>query len=150
MSRELTRVQSIERSIIRKYRKELWAPFLNAISEYKLIQPNDRIAVCISGGKDSMCMAKLFQELKRHSDIPFELRFIVMNPGYEEEDLDKFFKYAKMGAENGNVECEYLYGRELVIRSDLYSDDYNEGLFYLKKAAKKGHKESIRFLTDSE
>lgn len=68
----------------------------------------------------------------------------------EEEDLDKFFKYAKMGAENGNVECEYLYGRELVIRSDLYSDDYNEGLFYLKKAAKKGHKESIRFLTDSE
>ena len=82
MSRELTGIQKIERSIIRKYRKELWAPFLNAVTKYELIQPNDRIAVCISGGKDSMCMAKLFQELKRHSDIPFELRFIVMDPGY--------------------------------------------------------------------
>ncbi len=94
MKRELTRVQTIERSIIRKYRKELWAPFLNAITEYELIQPNDRIAVCISGGKDSMCMAKLFQELKRHSDIPFELRFIVMDPGYSEANRQKIIENA--------------------------------------------------------
>ncbi len=86
MKRELTRVQKIEQSLIRKYRKELWAPFLNAITTYELIQPNDRIAVCISGGKDSMCMAKLFQELQCRSDYPFEVVYLVMNPGYNEEN----------------------------------------------------------------
>ena len=89
MKRELTRIQTIERSLIRKYRKELWAPFLNAVASYDLIQPNDRIAVCISGGKDSMCMAKLFQELQRHTEIPFELRFIVMDPGYNPANLER-------------------------------------------------------------
>ena len=84
MKRELTRIQKIERSLIHTYRKELWAPFLNAITQYDLIQPEDAIAVCISGGKDSMCMAKLFQELQRRSSIPFSLRFIVMDPGYSE------------------------------------------------------------------
>lgn len=84
MKRELTRVQKIEQSLIRKYRKELWAPFLNAITTYELIQPNDRIAVCISGGKDSMCMAKLFQELERRTEIPFEVVYLVMDPGYNE------------------------------------------------------------------
>ena len=96
MSRELTGIQKIERSIIRKYRKELWAPFLNAVTKYELIQPNDRIAVCISGGKDSMCMAKLFQELKRHSDIPFELRFIVMDPGYNSLNRQKILENAAL------------------------------------------------------
>ena len=84
MKRQLTPAQMIERSISVKFRKQLWAPFLTAINEYKLIEPGDHIAVCISGGKDSMCMAKLMQMLQRHSDIPFEVTYLVMDPGYNE------------------------------------------------------------------
>ena len=84
MPRELTKQQLIERSINKKFRKELWTPFVAAIKRYALIQAGDRIAVCISGGKDSMLMAKLMQELQRHSDAPFELVFLVMDPGYNE------------------------------------------------------------------
>lgn len=68
----------------RAWRERLWAPFVKAIIKYELIQPNDRIAVCISGGKDSMLMAKLFQELKRHNKFEFDLKYIVMDPGYNE------------------------------------------------------------------
>ena len=82
MAKALTICQSIERSIITKYRKTLWRPFVEAVKRYELIQAGDRIAVCISGGKDSMLMAKLMQELHRHSDVPFELVFLVMDPGY--------------------------------------------------------------------
>ena len=82
MSRELTPRQLIERSIQKKYRKELWTPFVAAVKRYELIKAGDRIAVCVSGGKDSMLLAKLMQLLKRHSDVPFELEFLVMDPGY--------------------------------------------------------------------
>jgi tRNA(Ile)-lysidine synthase TilS/MesJ len=82
VSRTLSPHQLIERSIIKKYRKELWKPFLYAVRKYELIQSGDKIAVCISGGKDSMLMAKLMQELQRHSDVPFDLVFLVMDPGY--------------------------------------------------------------------
>ncbi len=82
MARELTRSQLIERSIITKYRKVLWRPFVEAVKRYRLVQAGDRIAVCISGGKDSMVLAKLMQELHRHSDVPFDLTFLVMDPGY--------------------------------------------------------------------
>ena len=82
MKRELDRCQLIERSINTKFRKTLWTPFIQAIKDYELIAPNDKIAVCISGGKDSMLMAKLLQELQKHSDFPFELVFLVMDPGY--------------------------------------------------------------------
>ena len=82
MSRELTACQLIERSINKKFRKELWSPFVAAVKRYELIQPGDKIAVCISGGKDSMLLAKLMQELNRHTFIPFEQEFIVMDPGY--------------------------------------------------------------------
>ncbi len=68
----------------RKWKDLLWIPFAKAIVKYELIKPGDRIAVCISGGKDSMLMAKLFQELKRHNKFPFELKFLVMDPGYNE------------------------------------------------------------------
>ena len=68
----------------RKWKKQLWTPFAKAIVRYDLIKPHDRIAVCISGGKDSMLMAKLFQELKRHNKFDFELKFLVMDPGYNE------------------------------------------------------------------
>ena len=84
MARILEPYQQIERSIIKKYRKELWNPFVAAVKRYELIQAGDRIAVCISGGKDSMLLAKLMQELQKHSDVPFELTFLVMDPGYNE------------------------------------------------------------------
>ncbi len=86
MPRELTRLQLIERSINKKFRDSLWNPFIAAIKRYALIDAGDRIAVCISGGKDSMLMAKLFQELLRHSDVPFEAVFLVMDPGYKPEN----------------------------------------------------------------
>ena len=82
MSRELERWQLIERSIIKKYHKQLWTPFIAAMKQYDLVQAGDRIAVCISGGKDSVLLAKLMQQLQRHSDVPFELTFLVMDPGY--------------------------------------------------------------------
>ena len=86
MKRELEPYQMIERSIIKKYRKELWTPFIVAVKRYELVQAGDRIAVCISGGKDSMLMAKLFQEIKRHRKFDFELVFLVMDPGYSSEN----------------------------------------------------------------
>ena len=82
MSRELTFNERVERSLITTYRKELWKPFILAVKRYELIQAGDRIAVCISGGKDSMLLAKLMQELQKHTNIPFETAFIVMDPGY--------------------------------------------------------------------
>ena len=78
----LERCKEIERSIIKKYRKNIWRPFIRGLQDYDLVKEGDRIAVCISGGKDSMLMAKLLQELKRHGKFPFELEFLVMDPGY--------------------------------------------------------------------
>ena len=85
----MERYQEIERTIIKTYRAHLWAPFVKALKEYHLLEPNDRVCVCISGGKDSMLMAKLFQELKRHSDFEFEVKYLVMNPGYNPKNLDR-------------------------------------------------------------
>ncbi|MDD3193158.1 MAG: ATP-binding protein [Oscillospiraceae bacterium] len=89
MKQDLKVHQLIERSIIKKYRKELWGPFTYAVKRYELICPGDKIAVCISGGKDSMLMAKLLQELHRHSDVPFDLVYLVMDPGYNEINRQK-------------------------------------------------------------
>ncbi|MDO4805031.1 MAG: ATP-binding protein [Lachnospiraceae bacterium] len=89
MARTLTRRQLIERSINKRFRKELWAPFMTAIIKYELIQPGDKIAVCISGGKDSMLMAKLMQELHRHTRVPFDLVFLTMDPGYNPANREK-------------------------------------------------------------
>ncbi|MCI6824429.1 MAG: ATPase [Ruminococcus bromii] len=72
----------VEKSIRKKFSKTIWSRFTAAVVEYELVKPNDKIAVCISGGKDSMLMAKLFQELKRHNKFPFELVYLVMDPGY--------------------------------------------------------------------
>ncbi len=96
MGRVLEPYQMIERSINKKYRKELWKPFIYAVKKYELIQSGDKIAVCISGGKDSMLMAKLMQELQRHSDVPFELVFLVMNPGYNEINRQKIESNASL------------------------------------------------------
>ena len=86
MSRELTPQETAERSLIKTYRKSIWNPFIAAVKRYELIEPGDRIAVCISGGKDSVILAKLMQELQRHTSQPFELVFTVMDPGYKPEN----------------------------------------------------------------
>ena len=86
MSRELTPRETAERSLIKTYRKSIWNPFIAAVKRYELIEPGDRIAVCISGGKDSVILAKLMQELQRHTSQPFELVFMVMDPGYKPEN----------------------------------------------------------------
>lgn len=83
--RELSPAQLIERSITKKYRDAIWDPFIRALKQYELLREGDRVAVCISGGKDSMLLAKLMQMLRRYSDFPFELVFLAMDPGYRPE-----------------------------------------------------------------
>ncbi len=96
MARTLSPAARIERSILTDLRKTLWKPFIAAIKQYELIQPGDKIAVCISGGKDSMLLAKLFQVLHRHTAIPFELEFIVMDPGYHPVNRRKIIDNAAL------------------------------------------------------
>ena len=72
----------VETSLRKRFREKIWCNFTKAVRQYELVKPGDCIAVCISGGKDSMLMAKLFQELKLHNKFPFEVRFLVMDPGY--------------------------------------------------------------------
>ena len=86
MSRDLTPREAAERSLIKTYRKTLWNPFIAAVKRYELVSPGDHIAVCVSGGKDSMVLAKLMQELQRHTDRPFRLTFLAMDPGYHPEN----------------------------------------------------------------
>jgi len=89
VGRKLEQYEFIERSIIKKFRKVIWNPFIIAIKKYRLVNAGDKVAVCISGGKDSMLMAKLLQELKKYSEVPFELEFVVMDPGYNEINRQK-------------------------------------------------------------
>ena len=89
MARELERFVIIEQSLIKKFRKEIWNRFVAAIKNYKLIAEGDCIAVCISGGQDSMLLAVLMRMLQRYSDVKFDLKFMVMDPGYSEENLQK-------------------------------------------------------------
>ena len=134
MPKTLERYQEIERSIITTYRKTLWSPFVLAVKKYALIEAGDKIAVCISGGKDSMLLAKLMQELHRHSEVPFELVFLVMDPGYNEENRRRIEENAALlhvpitvfesdvfaAAENANAEAPcYLCAR--MRRGHLYA-----------------------------
>ena len=96
MPRELTPTQLIERSIQKKYRKELWTPFILAVKRYALIQAGDRVAVCVSGGKDSMLLAKLMQLLQRYSEVPFEVKFLAMDPGYAPANRRKIEENARL------------------------------------------------------
>lgn len=82
--KNLTKSEEIERSLITTYKYRLWRKFTKAIIVYKLIQPGDKICVCISGGKDSMLMALLFKHLKKYTEIPFDVKYLVMNPGYND------------------------------------------------------------------
>ncbi len=92
----MERFEEIERSIIKKFRKPLWKKFINGVNDYQLIKEGDKIAVCISGGKDSMLLAKLMQEVQRHGKIPFDLEFLVMDPGYNEINKQTIINNAKL------------------------------------------------------
>lgn len=116
MPRELNKQTEIERSIIKKYRKGIWNRFIAAVKEYELINKGDKIAVCISGGKDSMLLAKCLQQLQKHSEVQFELKFIVMDPGYEtanRRQIEKNLKILGIDAE--------------IFTSDIFDVAYNAG-----------------------
>ena len=108
----------IEQSLRKKFHRVIFSRFAKAINTYDLIQPNDRIAVCISGGKDSMLMAKLFQELKRHNKFPFEVQFLVMDPGYSPENR----QVIETNAKNLNIPIT-------IFESDIF-----ESVFHVEKS----------------
>jgi tRNA(Ile)-lysidine synthase TilS/MesJ len=108
-SLKMEKYKEIERTIIKKFRKDIWRKFVKAVKEYELINENDNIMVCISGGKDSFLMAKCIQELNRHSDIKFNARYVVMNPGYN----DNVLKLIKENANTLNVPIE-------IFESDIF------------------------------
>ncbi len=110
MARELSYNQMVERSIIKTYRKSIWTPFVEACQNYKLVNDGDKIAVCISGGKDSVLLAKCMQQLKRISKTDFELVFICMDPGYNEANR-------KQIEEN----CDQLEIPVQIFESDIFS-----------------------------
>lgn len=92
----MERYKDIEKTIIKKYRKEIWAKFVKAVKEYELISENDKIMVCISGGKDSFLLAKCIQELKRHGKINFDVHYVVMDPGYKDVNRKMILENAKI------------------------------------------------------
>lgn len=124
--------KDVERSIVKKFRKQIWRPFVKAINEYDMIQDGDRIAVCISGGKDSMLMAKLFQELERHGRKNFDVVFLVMNPGYNELNYQTILDNAKL-----------LNVPITVFQSDIFDtvakDDIGGSPCYLCARMRRGH-----------
>ena len=95
MAREFSDIQRLERGILTEYREALWQPFCRSVKRYRLIQEGDRIAVCISGGKDSMLLAKLIQLLHRHSEVAFEAVYLIMDPGYNPENRARVEANAK-------------------------------------------------------
>ncbi len=92
----MERHKEIERSIIVRFRKEIWREFTRAVRDYELIKEGDKVAVCISGGKDSFLLAKAIEELQKHGKVNFEAKYIVMNPGYNEENKNKIIENAKL------------------------------------------------------
>ena len=92
---EQNKAKDVELSLRKKFKKNIWSKFAKAITTYELVKPGDRIAVCISGGKDSMLMAKCFQELKLHNKFEFEVKFLVMDPGYSPENRKVIEENAK-------------------------------------------------------
>ncbi len=116
LSKQLEKHQEIERSIIKKYRKTIWNGFVGAVQEYQLIKENDCIAVCISGGKDSMILAKCMELLQRHSDVPFTLKYIVMDPGYAAANR----KLIEQNLKTLNINAE-------IFQSDIFDVAYTAG-----------------------
>ena len=127
----MEKYKEIERSIIKTYRKEIWSKFTKAVSDYKLINDGDKIMVCISGGKDSFLMAKCLEELQRHGKIKFDVRYVVMNPGYTDENLKMILK----NAEVMNIPLE-------VFNSDIFKVVTNvdtKSACYLCAKMRRGH-----------
>ena len=122
--------EDVEKSIRKKFHKNIWSKFAKAITVYRLVKPGDKIAVCISGGKDSMLMAKLFQELKMHNKFPFELVFLVMDPGYSPENRSIIEK----NAESMSIPI-------IVFESDIFESVYNveKSPCYLCARMRRGH-----------
>ena len=116
MARQLPEHTVIERSIIKKYRKSIWNNFIKAVKDYELIKENDSIAVCISGGKDSMLLAKCLEQLQKHSEVPFTLKYIVMDPGYVEQNR----KLIEKNAKRLNIDIE-------IFESNIFDVAYNAG-----------------------
>ncbi|MDD6991483.1 MAG: ATP-binding protein [Oscillospiraceae bacterium] len=121
---------AVEQSIRKKFGRTIWSKFAKAITTYDLVSPGDKIAVCISGGKDSMLMAKLFQELKRHDKFPFELVFLVMDPGYSPENRSIIEKNA-----------EAMSIPLTIFESDIFEAVYNveKSPCYLCARMRRGH-----------
>jgi len=103
-------LKEIERSLIKKYRKEIWTKFIKAIKDYDMIQDGDKIAVTVSGGKDSLLLAKCFQELRRHGQVNFELEFIAMDPGFNEKNRELLIS-----------NCEYLNIPVTIFKADIFN-----------------------------
>lgn len=110
--------RNVEQSIRKKFHKNIWSRFAKAIQQYRLVEVGDCIAVCISGGKDSMLMAKLFQELKRHNKFAFEVKFIVMDPGYNEMNR-------KIIEENA---------KKLKVPITVFESDIFESVYHIEKS----------------
>ena len=106
--------QEVEKSIITNFRKDIWAKFVKAIKEYEMIKDGDKIAVCMSGGKDSSLLAKCFQELKRHGEDNFEVKFLCMNPGYNDENKNIIMK----NADNLSIPLQ-------IFETDIFERVYN-------------------------
>ena len=130
MPRSFTPAQQAQRSIQKKYRKELWTPFVLAVKRYALIREGDRVAVCVSGGKDSMLLAKLMQLLQRVSDVPFEARYLVMDPGYSAANRQKIEANARL-----------LDVPVIIFESDVFSvaNAAEENPCYLCARMRRGH-----------
>ena len=92
----MERYQEIERSIITKYRKTIWSKFVSSVQDYDLIKENDKVMVCISGGKDSFLLAKCIEELQKHGKVPFEAKYVVMNPGFLSGNLERIKENAEI------------------------------------------------------
>ena len=120
----------VEESLRKRFRKSIWCKFTKAVKEYELVKEGDKIAVCISGGKDSMLMAKLFQELELHNKVSFELTFLVMNPGYSPENLEIIKKNAKK-----------LHIPITIFETDIFDSVYNveKSPCYLCARMRRGH-----------
>lgn len=130
MKRVLEPYQLAERSLIREFRKELWNPFIEGVKRYNQIEENDCIAVCISGGKDSFILAKLMQQLKRVTDIPFELKFLVMDPGYSPENRKRIEENAAL-----------LHIPITIFETDIFAaaEDVKDNPCYLCARMRRGH-----------
>ena len=112
-------LSDIEKSIQKKFRLTLWSPFIKALKEFNLVQENDKIAVAISGGKDSLLLAKLFHELKRASNINFEVVFIAMNPGFNKRNLENL----KFNLKHLNIDC-HIYNDNIFEIAGKIAKDY--------------------------